>query len=715
MRFLKLLPAVLLAVAIHSQARAQKADPFGSLDEAPATASIVAEVKEIAPGEPFRVALKVEHAPHWHTYYLNPGQVGFPPSIEWELPDGFSASDLQFPVPILGTFEGAPFYGYEGETWFLQTITPPASLKPGETVTLSGEASWLACETKCIPGSAPLELKLPVATAASPNPDAAADFAAADASMPQLPGAWKIEASESDNQITLTLRPGAGAVAAPEKVHFFSSDAIEDAAKPQTLTKEGDAWKLVVPRNPETDPKPSTINGILRSDNGWLEGNPSKGLTLANLEITAPGGETAAGPATTGVKKAPGLILTFALMFIGGLILNLMPCVFPVIGLKIMGFVQQSGHDRSSVVKHGLVFTSGVLASFWILCALMIAGNIRSYGGQLQNPWVVLTLLLVMLLFALSMFGVFEIGSSATGAGGKLANKDGLSGTFFSGILATVVATPCSAPFLGTGLSATAALPVPLFVLSFTFMALGLSLPYLLLSFFPTLVDKLPRPGPWMESFKQGMSFLMFGAAAFLAWLYLAQVGTQLDGQKGLHVLIGLTVISAGLWIYGRWVLPHRTPKARNIGRVFTLLFLAGGFALSKPSPSPAPGAIADPSVIRWEPWSKEKQDALLKEGKSVYVDFTAAWCLTCQTNKAAAYNEATAQLFNKHGIVALKADKTSDNPAIDAELKRLGQVAIPVNVLYAGGDPTPHITQPILTAGYLQNLVREHLGEPAP
>jgi thiol:disulfide interchange protein DsbD len=706
MRSFSSLLAALLAGVFLSPLRAQDDLPFGSLDEAvvPVTASVVAEVKEIAPGEPFRVALKLDHAPHWHTYYLNPGQVGFPPSLEWELPDGFTASELEFPVPIVGTFAGAPFYGYEGETWFLQTITPPATLKPGDTVTLSGEASWLACEIKCVPGDATLELTLPVAAAASPEPASAAAFAAADAAMPKLPTAWKAEASEGSDGITLTLTPGAGAVEALEKVHFFSRDSIEDASKPQALTREGDAWKLLIPRNPETDPKPATINGILRSDSGWLAGNPSKGLALDQLAIVSGGADAGgAGGPPRGEGASSGLLLTFALMFIGGLILNLMPCVFPVIGLKIMGFVQQSGQDRSKVAKHGLVFTGGVLVSFWVLCALLLAGGIRNWGGQLQNPWVVLSLLLVMLIFGLSMYGVFEIGSSATGVGGKLANKDGLSGSFFSGVLATVVATPCSAPFLGTGLSATVALPTPLFITSFTFMALGLSLPYLLLSFFPSLVEKLPRPGPWMESFKQGMAFLLFGTVGFLTWLYLKQVGDQLDGQKALFVLVGLSVVAAGFWIYGRWVLPYRSVKARVLGRAFAAVFLIAGFVMMKPSPA----------AKFWQEWSKEKQEALLKEGKSVYVDFTAAWCVTCQTNKAAAYTDETIQLFKAHGIVPLKADKTSDVPAIDEELKRLGEVAIPVNVLYVRGNPEPRLTQPILTAGYLQDFIRQHLGEP--
>ncbi|MCW1883756.1 protein-disulfide reductase DsbD family protein [Luteolibacter flavescens] len=716
------LPRLILATLLASLPLVQAQDdlsPFGNFgggeqqEQVPATAEIVSENKEVAPGEPFRVALKITHAPHWHTYYVNPGQVGFPPSIEWELPEGATASDLQFPVPTLGFAADAPFYGYDGETWFIQTITPPATLKAGETFTLSGEASWLACKESCIPGDAELKLSLPVATSASPNPESADGFAKADAAMPQKHGAWMVNASGNGDTVTLTLTPGEGAVSQPENVRFFSSDALEDAAKSQELTKDGDSWKLVVHRNPETDPKPTSISGILKSDNGWITGNPSKGITLDAIAIGAPATDGgSAGAASAATEEQPALLLTFGLMFIGGLILNLMPCVFPVIGLKIMGFVQQSGHDRSKVVKHGLIFTSGVLVSFWLLCALMLAGGIRNWGGQLQNPWVVLSLLLVMLVFGLSMFGIFEIGTSATGVGGKLTNKDGLSGTFFSGILATVVATPCSAPFLGTGLSATVQLPTPLFLASFTCMALGLSLPYLVLSFFPALVDKLPRPGPWMESFKQGMSFLLFATVAYLAWVYLQQVGDQIAGQKSLHVLIGIAVISAAFWILGRWSVPYRTAKARGIGRVAAAAFFVTGFMLMKPSPAPA-AELASSTQIQWEEWTQEKQDALLKEGKSIYIDYTARWCLTCQTNKAAAYTEETAKFFKAHGIVALKADKTVDKPEIDAELKRLGKVAIPVNVLYSKGDPTPHVTNTVLTAGYLQGFVRDHLGEP--
>ena len=384
--------------------------------EVPATAEVLSEVSEIAPGQPFRIALKITHAPHWHTYYVNPGFVGDPPGIKWTLPEGFTAGELQFPVPLLGSSAGFPLYGYEGEAWFLQTITPPATLKKGETVTLSGKAEWLVCKEQCVTGKADLSLSLPVASSAVANPATATGFAKADAAMPLTTSAWEVTASDSGNKVTIRLKGGAGTVAEPKNVYFFSSDKIDDPTQPQVLQKDGDSWTLTVQRNEETDPKPQTVSGILKSDSGWLEGKLSKGLALQSIAINAPGTTTMTAAAATGASagtpaapdnKPVGLPLTLILMFIGGLILNLMPCVFPVIGLKIMGFVQQAGHDRKKVVSHGLIFTAGVVVSFWALCALMLAGGIRNWGGQLQNPWVVLSLLLVMLVFALSMFGVF--------------------------------------------------------------------------------------------------------------------------------------------------------------------------------------------------------------------------------------------------------------------------------------------------------------------
>ncbi|MEM9237890.1 MAG: thioredoxin family protein, partial [Verrucomicrobiota bacterium] len=672
----------------------------------PVTASLAADTQSIAGGTDFEVAVVLKHSGHWHTYYLNPGQAGFPPSVEWTLPEGFEAGELRFPTPYLGEFAGAPFYGYKGETWFLTTITPPADLAAGASIEIKAAVDWLACDETFVPGDASLSLKLQTADEAVANGELTEKFSQAYAKLPQPPDAWSLQAFEEGSTIVIDLVAKDGAVGDPGELHFFSSDSLEDSSKKQTLSKTETGYRLSFPRNPDTDPAPTAVEGILKASKGWSEGSPSQGLAVSLPIGAAPPAESAAGDE----KSSLGLAAIFGLMFVGGLILNLMPCVFPVIGLKIMGFVQQAGHSRSKIVAHGLIFNLGVLVSFWILAGILLAGGIANWGGQLENPWVVYILMLVMLIFGLSMFGMFEIGTSATGVGGKLTSSDGLGGTFFSGVLATVVATPCSAPFLGTALGAAVTLPPPLFMLAFTFMALGLGAPYLVLSLYPALVEKLPRPGPWMESFKQGMSFLLFGTAGFLLWVYSLQVFDQLNGQKGIYVMLGLTVIATAFWIYGRWNLPHRAPKTRWIAKVVTVLFLAAGFLAAKPSPAPASSEVAGPTIT-WETWSKEKQDALIAEGTPVYIDFTARWCLTCQTNKAAAYTAETAELFKKHGVVALKADKTTTSPEIDAEIRRLGKSAIPINVLYAGGSETPIFTNTVLTAGYLQSFVDEHLG----
>jgi thiol:disulfide interchange protein DsbD len=355
-----------------------------------------------------------------------------------------------------------------------------------------------------------------------------------------------------------------------------------------------------------------------------------------------------------------------------------MPCVFPVIGLKIMGFVQQAGADRKKIALHGFTFTLGVLASFAVISGILFAlrlagGESRGWGYQLQEPWVVLALMLLMFVLALNMFGVFEIGASATSVGGSLQSKQGLAGSFFSGVLATVVATPCSAPFLGAAIGAAIALPAFQFFAAFGSMALGLALPYLILSVFPKLIDFLPLPGPWMESFKQAMSFLLFATAGYLLWVYAGLI----DPDNLLGPLFGLTCIAIACWIHGRWNLPHREKGTRFTSLALTIAFAAAGFLLAKPP---------QPSAIDWQPWSLEKQQALLEDGKPVYIDFTAKWCATCQVNKKRAYTKEVVDLMRQKEVVALKADKTKPDPAIEEALKQYGRTAIPVNVLLVPG-----------------------------
>jgi thiol:disulfide interchange protein DsbD len=376
-----------------------------------------------------------------------------------------------------------------------------------------------------------------------------------------------------------------------------------------------------------------------------------------------------------------------------------MPCVFPVIGLKIMGFVQQAGENRRSIALHGVTFALGVLASFAVLSGVLFAiraaalkngTELKGWGYQLQDPWVVVILLLLMFILGLNMFGLFEIGASATSVGGKLQTKTGHAGSFFSGVLATVVATPCSAPFLGVAIGAAMALPAYQFFPAFGAMAMGLAVPYLTLSLMPHLVEKLPRPGAWMESFKQAMSFLLFATAGYLLWVYSGLIGQE----NLLAPLLGLSLIAAGAWVYGRWNLPHKSGKIRAAALAFTALFAVSGTVMALPKEK----------QNLWQPWSEERVEELLSEETPVYIDFTAQWCLTCQVNKKVAYTSEVLALAKEKGIVFLKADKTAANPAIEAKLQELGRSAIPVNVLLIPGEE-PIITPEVLTPGYLKEL----------
>lgn len=420
-------------------------------------------------------------------------------------------------------------------------------------------------------------------------------------------------------------------------------------------------------------------------------------------EETKPTGKTEAVKTAAASAPQPAMSLMNLLLyaFIGGLILNIMPCVFPVLGIKVTSVVQQAGEDRRKVVLHGLAYTVGVLLSFWALGGIAIALN-KGWGSQLQSPAFNYCLAAFFLVFALNMAGLFEIGTSAIGVGSDLQAKGGLGGSFFSGLLATVVATPCSAPFLGTALGATLALPAAQSMLIFTLIGLGLASPFLLLSLFPGLISALPRPGAWMESFKQGMSFLLFGTVGFMLYV----LTNQIEGLPLLFAMLSLVLIALGCWIYGRWALPHKPARTQNVARLLALLAVGGGLWAGLPDASAArvhtEAAVnsKDPDALHWETWSPEKVAALCAAKQPVYIDFTASWCWTCQVNKRVYGDASLRALFKKHKVATLKADWSDENETIRLALEALGKRAVPVNVLYIPGVEEPFILDELLTVG---------------
>lgn len=642
----------------------------------PATkATLVSELKTLEAGKPFSVALRLEHPRGWHSYYRNSGGIEEGPSIRWSLPDGFSAGPIQWPTPSVKDGLLGKSFIYEGSTVFLVEIQTPPKLEPGTKVTLQADAAWQICDKSCINETQSFTLTLGVGAKAEIDPSQAPLFVEARAKLPKKISGTP-QASSDGNDIVLRVNSDAAEIA-----DFIPDQAfIRSARDGGSITRDGKAWTIRLPRTEK-----NALDQVIP------QGNEISGILLGSQALRVDATPIESSAARPAPKPGTSFLAILGGMFLGGLILNLMPCVFPVIGLKIMGFVQQAGADRRKVALHGMTFALGVLLSFGVLSGILFAareaadGSAIGWGYQLQNPRVVLGLMLLMFVLALNLFGVFEIGTGATSIGGSLQSKQGIAGSLFSGVLATLVATPCSAPFLGTAIGAAIALPATQFFTSFAAMAIGLALPYLVLSIFPNLVKLLPRPGSWMESFKQAMSFPLFATAGYLLWVYAGQIGLE----NLLSPIIGLTMVAIAAWIHGRWNLPHKSRRCRTVAGISAIVIAVAGIWLAHPPKA---------QDLTWEPWSESRVAELLAEQRPVYIDFTAQWCATCQVNKKRAYTKEVVALMKQKRVATLKADKTNPNPAIEAALRKLGRSAIPVNVLIVPGkDPVilPELLSP--------------------
>jgi thiol:disulfide interchange protein DsbD len=688
-------------------------------------ASLVAADASIQPGRPFTVALRFEHEEHWHTYWLNPG-TGLATTLGWHLPEGFAAGEIQWPAPHVlkdhtGTVVGN---GYEGETFLLVTITPPASLAAGGEVELKADADWLMCSDVCIPGDAKLSLTLPVsADAPKPNPQWAAKIAETAANLPRALPEWKVTAARDAKNVTLAIAPNDASAHTPTDLHVFADDNLVAYELPQTVKADGrGGFTVTAPISPDGPENATAFHGVVTSENGWRADGSMRGLRVdaafgaaggSSDLASGQGGSETRPAADSGAPSSSGSLGgTLLLAFIGGLILNLMPCVFPVLGIKILGFVNQAGHERGKVVAHGLVFTLGVLLSFWalatVLAVLRAGGDQLGWGFQLQSPAFVFALAVLLLVFAMNMSGVFEFGLRATSVGAELQYKSGFAGSFFTGVLATVVATPCSAPFLAPALGAALALSTVESFAIFTAIAIGLSTPYLLLSIFPGAIKVLPRPGAWMETFKQFMAFPLYATVGYLIWVLAGQVS-----EEGLqNLLFGLVLVALGVWFYGRWNVPGASPGRARFGFAALVIVGALGLWLGWPQAGAmqsASGAVTMANGITWEPWSPEAVEKLRAEGRIVYVDFTARWCATCQANKKLVFHsDDVLKEFADRKIVTLRADWTNKDPRITAELAKYNRSAVPFNLIWFPDRSEPKVLPELLTPGIVLDAVKE-------
>ncbi len=750
---MRILTTLLLACAAYISTASAQFD-FG-FDAVPkqklVTTAASASTGSYKEGESFLIAFKGDIATPWHAYYRNPATVGMPLEATLKAPDGFKVEGPFWKLPTREEGVTGVSYAYANPV-LMWRVTPEAGA-PAEANFTIDSAVQVCSDQGCMEP----EMNTNTLTLKQGDGTPAADWDAALVNEVEVLGDMPMEmvVSQTDTEVLLCFIYG-GTV---ESAYFFSDDNSISPTAEQKLEvgPEGGVYVLHLPRNDNADmmypvADEATVGKLLTELRGVLRvGNKHCRVELGlavpdadtSVEVTPTTPATPAGSeATPSAPQEPAsgaLWALFGSLFLGGLILNLMPCVFPVIGLKIMSFVELGGGSRRKVFLHSLAFVLGVLISFWVLSLLLIVfsnlealantpwkewadvlmndagAGTRSWAEWMQNSWVVYIILLLLLVMGLSMYGVFEIGVSATGVGQGLQSRKGYTGSFFSGLFVTVVATPCSGPFLGAAMPAAMALQGLMMVAALTFMALGLAAPYIVLGAFPSLVRLLPRPGAWMESLKQGLSFLLFAAAAWFLDIYLAFV----PDTRVMMILIAMVGVCAAFWVYGRWCPMYRSHGSRISGFAIALALLAGSVWLSMPREDDMPAVPAESAtdyVVAtaqnpvWNAWSKELMQEALEDGHPVYVDFTAKWCATCQANKKVAYTEEVLALMAEHDVVLMKADKTRPNPAIDAEMRSLNRSSVPVNVLYRP-EEEPAVTRELLTAPYLTEWLNELLG----
>jgi thiol:disulfide interchange protein/DsbC/DsbD-like thiol-disulfide interchange protein len=684
-----------LAAFVAQPATAQSLPRFGA-PEKHVDAELIAATDAVVPGQALTVALKLRHEHEWHTYWQVPGDSGLPTRIDWQLPAGFSAGPIEWPHPKRLPAGPLVNFGYEGETLLLTTIRVPSDLPVGGKVTLAGKAEWLECKDVCIPGGSDIALTLPVKAAAGPSAFAGL-FDAARNRVPQPLAGLSGQGTIDGTRVKLSFALPAGKTAS--KLEFFPAEEGRiEAAAPQVLKREGDAVELYLTAAQPVKADAKAIKGVLVANGG-----PGAGGWVGSVDLPLVAGAVApvaASDGTTNAAPAASMTLVAALgaAFLGGLILNLMPCVFPVLSLKLIGLAQHRTHS-GPMAAHGLAFAAGVVLSFVLLAGLLIAlqqaGSALGWGFQLQTPWVVASLTVLFFLIGLNLLGVYEFtfgsGVANTRAADSLTAKSDWRGSFGTGVLAVIVASPCTAPFMSAALGYAITQPAVISLSVFAALGVGMATPYLLLTLFPALLAKLPRPGRWMELFKQFMAFPMFATCVWLLWVLAQQVDAGgIALALGVLVAIGFTVWAIGLSQRGAYV--------------FRWVALAGAVVAALTF---APLVTSDPAVAAksssaagWVDYSPEKLAQLTSEGKPVFVDFTAAWCVTCQVNKRVALNtDKVVDRFASEGIVRMKADWTNRDERITQALAKFGRNGVPLYVLYdTSGKPT--VLPEILTEG---------------
>ena len=650
------------------------------------------------PGDTVTAAVRLQMDPGWHTYWKNGGDAGGPTKIGWQLPAGVTAGDIQWPVPEKYSAEGLITYVYHNEAVLLVPLTLADDLKPGP-LELKADVSWLECEKLCIPGDSTVTAALDIAASSRPSKDADLIESARSKLPPDgrnlnVRAQWEKPAEANKRLLILEWNN-------PDKADSFDfypdgSDTYEIAPKTESISTTPGQPKLRLTVNKFEGDWPKAVSGLL--------------INRAGDQVRAFAATVEIGSVPAKGGSSGGLMLNLVLALLGGVILNLMPCVLPILCLKILGVVNQQGKAAATARKQSLSYAGGVLVSFWIIAALVVLGRLATWGEQFQDARFVVIITVLMTIVALNLFGVFEFilpGGALTSAA-ELSAREGVGGAFFNGVLAVVLGASCVAPLMAGAIGWAISQSPTVIVLTFTAIGAGLALPYVLLTFFPSLQRWLPRPGAWMEKFKMAMGFPMLATAA---WLF--SLVPDHYGRSGvLWVGMFLVLLAAAAWIFGEFI--QRGSRGRLPAYVCALgcLGLGYGYGLEHKLDWRHPDytALAGTSStiteggIEWQPWSAEAVTQARAAGRPVLVDFTANWCLTCQANKASSIEiDSVRQKLKEINAVALLGDFTRKDPAIRDELKRFERAGVPLVLVYPrDAAAPPEILPALLTPGIM-------------
>jgi thiol:disulfide interchange protein/DsbC/DsbD-like thiol-disulfide interchange protein len=673
-------------------------------------AELVSERTALVPGKPITLALRLKMAEGWHTYWRNPGDSGLPTTIAWKLPEGVGVGAIQWPAPSLLPAGPLLNFGYEGEVLLLNGLTVPRDAIVGTTLTFAARADWLVCKDVCIPEGADLDIALPVSNHSDPYPQWGSSIAAVRAALPTPLQGWQVNARGDGARVALTLQPPQGAPD-PGVLQFFPHDEgrIEPSGK-QILTRDSTgAYMLALPAATQLAPDFKRVDGVIAAAKGFVEDGERVAAATIDVPLVgsvSPGAKVSltsaplldlAVPANT--MTLPGseitLVAAVFLAFIGGLILNLMPCVFPVLSLKALHLAEDHADPRTHRLQ-GIAFAAGVIATFLALAGLLLvlraAGEQLGWGFQLQSPPVVIGLAVLFFVLGLNLSGVFEFASLVPSSVAGWTAKNRYVDSGLSGILAVVIASPCTAPFMGAALGFALAQSVFVTVGVFVALGLGMALPYALLAWFPGWRRLLPRPGAWMERLKQALAFPLYATVAWLVWV----LGAQLDNDAVVRLLVTLVSVALALWAWRVFKVGH----GRAWGAVATAALVSATLVVW---PLLRGGDVDAPVVTSsasgpWHAFTANTVSDLGNGGHPVFIDFTAAWCVTCQVNKRMVLNNAgIREAFARRGVELVRADWTRRDPVITQALAALGRQGVPVYVLYRPGT-TPLLLPEILS-----------------